>query len=170
MTELTELTNKVHMASNRSGFHLNPRETKAMKMFANKECYDDQNLVIGGEEIETVINFYYIGAIFTDSYDDTKEIKRRTVIAKSAVVSLAKVLKNNSISIKTKMRVLKCLVFPIATYGAECWVMKDSDLKRIKAFELRAYRRLLRVKWVEMRTNEWVVGKLAKAMSTTRYR
>ena len=89
--------------------------------------------------------FCYLGAIFTDSYDDTKEIKRRIAISKNAVVSLAKVWKNNSISLKTKMQILKCLVFPIATYGA---------------FELWAYRRLLRTKWVEMRTHEWVVGKL----------
>ena len=162
MTELTELTNKVNMASKDSGLHLNSRKTKVMKIIADKECYDDQNLVIGGEEVETVSDFCYLDTICTDCYDDTKEIKRRIAIAKTAVVSLAKVWNYKSISFTTKMRILKCLVFPIATYGAECWVMKDSDRKRIKAFELWAYRRLLRIKWVEMRTNEWVVGKLGQ--------
>ena len=56
MNELTELTNKVHMASNRPGLHLNTRNTKVTKIIADKECYDDQNLVIGGEEVETVSN------------------------------------------------------------------------------------------------------------------
>ena len=149
MNELKELTNKVRVVSKKSGLHPNPRKTKVMKIISDKECYDDQNLVIHGEDVETVGNFCYLGAIFTDSYGDTKEIKRRSAIAKNAVVSLAKVCKNNSISLKTKLRILKCLVFPIATYGAECWVMKDSDCKRINAFELWACRRLLRIKWVE---------------------
>ena len=162
MNELKEVTNKVHVASNKSGLHLNPRKTKVMKIISDKECYTGQNLVIDGEDVETVSNFCYLGAIFTDSYDDTKEIKRRITIAKNAAVSLAKVWKNNSISLKTKLRILKCLVFPIATYGAECWVMKDSDRTRIDAFELWAYRRLLCIKWVEMRTNEWVVGRLGQ--------
>ena len=104
----------------------------------------------------------YLGTIFTDSYDDTKGIKRRIAIARKAVASMAKIWKNNSMSLKTKLRIIKCLVFPIATYGAEFWVMKDSDRKRIKAFELWNYRRLFRIKWVEMRTNEWVVGRLGQ--------
>ena len=103
MTELTELTNKVNMASKDSGLHLNARKTKVMKIIADKECYDDQNLVIGDEEVETVSDFCYLGAIFTDCYDDTKEIRRRIAIAKNAVVSLAKVWKNKSISLTTKM-------------------------------------------------------------------
>ena len=91
-----------------------------MKIIADRECFDDQNLVIGGEEVATVGNFCYLGAIFTDSYDDTKEVERKIAIAKNAVVSVAKVWKNNSISLKTKLRIITCLVFPIATYGAEC--------------------------------------------------
>ena len=82
-----------------------------MKIIADKECYDDQNLLIGGEEVETFSNFCYLGAIFTDSYDDTKEIKRRIAIAKNAVVSLAKVWKNNSISLKTKCKFLSAFYF-----------------------------------------------------------
>ena len=62
-----------------------------MKIISDKECYDDQNLVIDGEDVETVSNFCYLGAIFTDSYHDTKEIKRRIANAKNAVVSLAMV-------------------------------------------------------------------------------
>ena len=76
MTELTELTNKVNMASNNSGLHHNARKTKVMKIIADKECYDDQILVIGGEEVETVRDCCYLGAIFTDCYNDTNEIKR----------------------------------------------------------------------------------------------
>ena len=130
MTEVTELTSKMHMVSNKSGLHLNARRTTVMKIIADKECYYDQNLVIGGEEAETISDFCYLGVIFTDSYDDTKEIKRRIAIAKNAVASLVKVWKNKLISLKTKMQILKCLVFPIAMYGAECWVIKGSDYKK----------------------------------------
>ena len=60
MNELKELTNKVHVASNKSGLHLNPRETKVMKIISGKKCYDDQNLVKDGEDVETVSNFCYL--------------------------------------------------------------------------------------------------------------
>ena len=61
MTELTELTNKVNMASKDSGLHLNARKTKVMNIIADKECYDDQNLVTGGEEVETLSDFLLPG-------------------------------------------------------------------------------------------------------------
>ena len=160
MAKLTELTKCVWPAANPDVILM--LETKVRKIIADKECYDDRNLVIGGEEAETVGHFCCLGALLTDSYDDTKEIKRRIDIARIAVVSLATAWKFNSMSLKTKMRLLKCLVFPIATYRAECWVMKNRDCKRINAFKPWAYRRLLRVKWVEVRTNKRVVGKLGQ--------
>ena len=127
-------------------------------LFSGKEYYDNQNLVIDGEDVETVSNFCYLGAFFTDCYD-TKEIKQRIAIAKIAVVSLAKVWKNNLISLKTKLQIRKCLVLSKATYGVEYWVMNDSGHKKINAFELWAYPQLLCIKWVEMHTkNESLAG------------
>ena len=114
MTELVEPTNSVQMGSTKSGLYFNAGKTKVMKIIADKESYDNQNLVMDGEEEETVSEFCYLDAVFTHRDDRS--------IAKNAVVSLANIWKNKSVSVKTKMRLVKDLVFPIATYGAECWM------------------------------------------------
>ena len=95
-----------------------------------------------------------------DDYDDSKEIKRRIAIAKNAMISLVKVWKDRAISITTKKRLLKSLVFSIATYGSECWVLKTTDKKKINSFELWCYRRLLRIKWTDKKTNEYFLSKI----------
>ena len=76
------------------------------------------------------------------------------------MISLEKVWKDRAISITTKKRLLKSLVFNIATYGSECWVLKTTDKKKINSFELWCYRRLLRIKWTDKKTNENVLSKL----------
>ena len=65
-----------------------------------------------------------------------------------------------SITITTKKRLLHTLLFSIASYGSECWVLKNIDKKKIEAFELWCYRRLLRISWTEKKTNEWILNKM----------
>ena len=105
-------------------------------------------------------NFVYLGAMITETYDDSKERKRRIAIAKNAIISLVNVWKDRAISITTKKRLLKSLVFSIATYGSECWVLKTSDKKKINSLKLWRYRRLLRIKWTDKKTNEYVLSKI----------
>ena len=83
-------------------------------------------------------------------------------MAKKAMVALTNIWKDRSISQRTKKRLLQALVFPIATYGAECWVLKQVDKLKIVAFELWCHRRLLRVSWVDRRTNEWVLERIGR--------
>ena len=75
----------------------------------------------------------------TATYHDFKDIRKRISIAKNAVIALSNTWKNKSISLKTKKRLLNTLVFPVATYGLECWVVKQSDRKRLASFELWSY-------------------------------
>ena len=77
------------------------------------------------------------------------------------MVSLTNIWKDNSISVGTKKRLLQSLVCSIASYGSECWVLKMGDKKKIDAFELWCYRRLLRIRWTEKKTNELVPEKMA---------
>uniref|UniRef100_H2YWZ6 Reverse transcriptase domain-containing protein n=1 Tax=Ciona savignyi TaxID=51511 RepID=H2YWZ6_CIOSA len=110
--------------------------------------------------IENVKHFTYLGVVFTDTYDDSVEIKRRIAIAKNATVALTKIWKDRNIRLTTKKRLLASLVFSIATYGAECWSLKQSDKKRIVSFELWCFRRLLRVSWTEKKTNEEILQRI----------
>ena len=76
------------------------------------------------------------------------------------MISLEKVWKDRAISITTKKRLLKSLVFNIAIYGSECWVLKTTDQKNINSFELWCYQHLLRIKWTDKKTNEYVLSKI----------
>ena len=81
-------------------------------------------------------------------------------MAKNAMISVVNVWNDRAISITTKKRLSKSLVFSIATYGSECWVLQTTDKKKINSFELWCYRRLLRTKWTDEKTNEYVLSKI----------
>ena len=113
-----------------------------------------------GETVEEINHCNYLGATIKATYNDSKEIRKRLSSAINAVIALSHTWKNKSISTKTKKRLLNTFVFPIATYGSECWVVKQSDRKRPASFELWSYRRLLRVSWTEHRTNDSILNQL----------
>ena len=145
--ELQELVKRVVSKSEKVGLFLNVDKTKVMKIETNS--HSDESLVINGETVEEINHYYYLGATTTTSYDDSKEIRKRISIANNAVIALSYTWKSKSISLKTKKRLLNTLVFPVATYGSECWVVKQSDRHR-----------LLRVSWTEHRTNNSILEQL----------
>jgi len=120
----------------------------------------NESLTVDNQNVETVEVFNYLGALLTNTLDDSNEVRRRIAIAKTAMIGLSNIWKDRSISKYTKLRLLRALVFPIATYGAECRVLKKVDTNKIAAFELWCYRRLLRISWVDKRTNQWVLEKI----------
>ena len=85
---------------------------------------NDEHVTINGMIVENVKEFTYLGAVLTNTYDDSPEIKRRIAIAKNATIALNNIWKDRSITLRTKLRLLNSLVFPIASYGSECWVLK----------------------------------------------
>ena len=132
-----------------------------MKVVKNNQNANDAHHIIvnNNEIIENLKEFVYLGTLITSNYDDTKEIRRRLCIARSTMVSLTNIWKDKSITITTKKRLLHTLVFSIASYGSECWVLKNIDKKKIEGFELWCFHRLLRISWTEKKTNEWVLNK-----------
>ena len=160
MDELQNLVDRVHEASSQAGLYFNTRKTKVLKTIRVPMRNEQDNILVNGQDIENVKNFVYLGAMITENYDDSKEIKRRIAIVKNAMISLVNVWKGRAISVTTKKRLLKSLVFSIATYGSECWVLKTTDQKKINSFELWCYRRLLRIKWTDRKTNEYVLSKI----------
>ena len=94
------------------------------------------------------------------SSDTTTEVKRRLAMARTSTQNMSNIWKSRGLSIQMKLRFLRATVFAIATYGCESWSLTKNDRKRIDAFEMWCYRRLLRVSWKDKRTNIWVLEKI----------
>jgi len=132
----------VKTASEAAGLFLNVSQTKVMKVTKSPS---NESLTVNNQNVETVEVFNYLGALLTSTLDDSNEVRRCIAIAKTAMIGLSNIWKDRSISQYAKLRLLRALVFPIATYGAECRVLKKVDTNKIAAFELCCYRRLPRI-------------------------
>ena len=111
---------------------------------------------IGGKTLEQVDSFKYLGAHITKDGKSDKEIRSRLAMATSALAKLQPLFKNKSVSIKTKMRLLRAIVISTALYGCEAWTLSAEMEKKIQAFEFRCLRRILKIPYTEHRTNESV--------------
>ena len=108
---------------------------------------------IHGETVETVADFIFLGSKITADGDCSHEIKRHLLLGRKAVTNLDSVLKSRDITLPTKVRLVKAMVFPVVMYGCESWTIKIAERQRIDAFELWCWRRLLRVPWTARRSN-----------------
>ena len=102
---------------------------------------------IDGETVETVSNFIFGGSKITADGDWSQEIKRHLLLGRKAMTKLDSILKSRDITLPTKVRLVKAMVFPVVMYGCESWTIKKAECQRIDAFELWCWRRLLRVPW-----------------------
>ena len=91
---------------------------------------------IDGETVETVSDFIFLGSKITADGDCSHEIKRRLLLGRKAMTNLDSVLKSRDITLPTKARLVKAMVFPVVMYGCECWTVKKAEHRRIDAFEL----------------------------------
>ena len=109
---------------------------------------------IDGETVETVADFIFLGSKITADGDCSHEIKRRLLLGRKAITNLDSILKSRDIAWPTKFHLVKAMVFPVAMYGCESWIIKKADRRRIDAIELRFWRRLSRVPWGARRSNQ----------------
>ena len=130
---------KVKNESEKAGLKLNIQKTKIM---ASGPITSWQ---IDGETIETMTDYMFLGSKITVDGDCSHEIKRCLLLGRKAVTSLDNILRNRDITLPTKVRLVKAMVFLVVMYRCESWTMKKSDWQRIDAFELWCWRRLLRV-------------------------
>ena len=100
---------------------------------------------IDGETMETVRDFIFLGSIISADGDCGHEIKRHLLFGRKAVTNLDSILKSRDITLPTKVRLVRAMVFPVVVYGCESWTVKEAEHRRIDAFELWCWRRLLRV-------------------------
>ena len=100
---------------------------------------------IDGEAVETVSDFIFLGSKITADCDYSHEIKRRLLLGRKVTTNLDSIFKSRDITLPTKVRLVKAMVFPVVMYGCKSWTMKKAERQRIDAFELWCWRRLLRV-------------------------
>ncbi|GFN86089.1 endonuclease-reverse transcriptase [Plakobranchus ocellatus] len=154
-TGLEKLIKAVKEHSEQKGLHLNVKKTKIMDI---DKCKKEARIQIEGEEIERVKSFEYLGARIEANGKTTPEIRRRLAMATAKLHKMEKIWKGQDVH--TKVRILKSIIFPTATYGCEAWTINKTDSKRITAFELKCYRKILRISWTEKIRNEEVLIKI----------
>ena len=107
---------------------------------------------IHGETVETVSDFILGGSKITAEGDCSHEIKRRLLLGRKVMTNLDSIFKSRDVTLPTKVRLVKAMVFPVVMYGCESWTVKKAERQRIDAIELWCWRRLLRVPWAVLTT------------------
>ena len=110
--------------------------------------------------METVRDFILEGSKITDDGDCSHKIKRHFLLKRKAMTNLDSILKSRDITLPTKVRLVKAMVFPVVMYGCESWTIKEAEHRRIDAFELWCWRRLLRVPWTARRSNQSILKEI----------
>ena len=120
---------------------------------------------IGGETVETVSDFIFLGSKITADGDCSYEIKRHLLLGGKVMTNLDSILKSRDITLPTKVRLVKAVAFPVVICGCETWTIKKAEHWRIDAFELWCWRRLLRVPWTTRRSNQSILKKISPGCS-----
>ena len=114
---------------------------------------------IDGKTMETVSDFILEGSKITADGDCSHEIKRHLLLGRKAMTNLDGILKSRDITLSTKIRLVKAMVFPVVMYECESWTIKKGEHQRIDAFELWCWRRVLRAPWTARRSNQSILKK-----------
>ena len=120
---------------------------------------------IGGETKETVTDFTFLGSKITADGGCSHEIKRHLLLRRKAMRNLGSTLKSRGITLPTKVHLVKAMVFPVVMFGCESWTVKKAEHRRIGAFELWCWRRLLRVPWTARRSNQSILKEISPRCS-----
>ena len=114
---------------------------------------------------ETVADFIFWGSKITADGDCSHEIKRRLLLGRKVMTNLDSILKSRDMTLSTKVHLVKATVFPVVIYGCESWTIKKAERRRIDAFELWCWRRLLRVPWTARRSNQSTLKEISPGCS-----
>ena len=115
--------------------------------------------------METLSDFILGGSKITSDGDCSHEIKRRLLLGRTVMINLDSILKSRDVTLLTKVCLVKAMVFPVVLYGCESWTVKKAQHRRIDAFELWCWRRLLRVPWTARRSNQSILKEISPACS-----
>jgi len=157
--ELKSLLMKVKVEREKVGLKLNIQK---MKIMASGPITSWE---IDGETVEPVADFIFLGSKITEDGDCSHEIKRRLLLGRKVMSNLDSILKSRDIPLPTKVRLVKAMFFPVVMYGCESWTVKKAECRRIDAFELWCWRRLLRVPWTARRSNQSILKEISPGIS-----
>ena len=151
---------KVKEESEKVGLKLNIQKTKIM------DSSPITSWQIDGETVETVADFIFLGSKITSDGDCSNELKRHLLLGRKVMTSLDSILKSRDfVTLSTKVHLVKAMVFPVVMYGCESWTVKKAERRRIDAFELWCWRRLLRVHWTARRSNQSILKETSPGCS-----
>ena len=160
--ELKSLLMKVEEETEKVGLKLNVQKTKIMA-FGPITSWE-----IDGQTVETVADFIFGGSKITADGDCSHDIKRHLLLGRKVMTNLDSVLKSRDITLSTKVCLVKAIVFLGVMYGCESWTVKKAERRRIDAFELWCWRRLLRVPWIVRRSNQYILKEISPGYSLER--
>ena len=147
---------KVKEESEKVGLKLNIQKTKIM------DSSPITSWQIDGETVETVADFIFLGSKITSDGDCSNELKRHLLLGRKVMTSLDSILKSRDfVTLSTKVHLVKAMVFPVVMYGCESWTVNKAERRRIDAFELWCWRRLLRVHWTARRSNQSILKEIS---------
>ena len=116
---------------------------------------------IDGETMKTVTDFIFLNSKINADGDCSHEIKRPLLLGRKAMTNLNGILKSRDVTLPTKVCLVEAMVFPVVMYGYESWTVKKAECRRIDAFELWCWRRLLRVPWSTRRSNQSILKEIS---------
>ena len=157
--ELKSLLLKVKEESEKVGLKLNIQKVKIMASGSITSWE------VGGETVDTVAEFIFLGSKITADGDCSHEIKGRLLLGGKCMTNLDRIFKSRDITLPTKVHLVKALVFPVVVYGCESWTVKKAEHRRIDAFEVSCWRRLLRVPWTARRSNQSILKEISPGIS-----
>ena len=160
--ELKSLLMKVKEESEKFGLKLNIQKTKIMA------SGPITSWEIDGETVETVSDFIFWGSQITADGDCSHEIKRFLFLGRKVMTNLYSILKSREITLPTKVHLVKAMVFPVVVYGCESWTVKKAECRKINAFELWCWIRLLKVPWTARRSNQSILKEISPGCSLER--
>ena len=112
-----------------------------------------------------VTDFIFLGSKITADHDCSYEIKRHLLLGRKALTNLDSLLKSRDVTLPTKVRLVKAMVFPVVMCGCESWTVKKAESRTIDAFELWCWRRLLRAPWTARRSNQSILKEISPGYS-----
>ena len=157
--KVKSLLMKVKDKSEKVGLRLNIQKTKIMA------SGPITSWEIDGETVETVSDFIFLGSKISADGDCSHEIKRCLLLGRKVTTNLDSILKSRHITLPTKDHLVKAMVFPVVMYGCESWTVKKAEHRRIDAFELWCWKRLLSVPWTIRRSNQSILKEISPGIS-----
>ena len=150
---------KVKEESEKVGLKLNIQKTKIMA------CGPITSWEIDGDTVETMSDFVFLGSRITADGDCSHEIKRCLLLRRKVMTNLESILKSRDSTVPTKVHLIKAMVFPVFMHGCEIWTVKKAECRRINAFELWCWKRLLRAPWTARRSNQSILKEISPGIS-----